>query len=235
MRRLRIISSIVCSYLMVAGSLPAQQPETAIRVDRPHGKLGWLTRPYQQPYIPPVNLANSDRLESLVRAGNLYLSAQDVIALTLENNLDIEIQRYGPLLNKEIALRAASGGILRDVGVGIAPGPTSVSTAGVSTNASGGATTVAGANATSSGGLITSVGTDGSQPGSEPFDLRGVGALHEPYEQYLPLGNVCPHTGIAHLPDFLQPEHGFRDDRADLVLQQLQQVQQLLLRCESFR
>ncbi len=143
---------------MVAGMLPAQQPETAIRVDRPHGKLGWLTRPYQQPYIPPVNLANSDRLEALVRAGNLYLSAQDVIALALENNLDIEIQRYGPLLNKEITLRAESGNILRDVGVGIAAGPTSVSTAGVSTNASGGATTVAGANASSSGGLITSLG-----------------------------------------------------------------------------
>ncbi len=156
MRRLKVSLSLLCSYLVLAGSLPAQ--ENAIRVERPHGALGWLTRPYQQPYIPPVNLANTSRLEALVKAGNLYLSAQDVIDLTLENNLDIEIQRYGPLLNQEVTLRALSGGILRDVGVGIAPGPTSVSTTGVSTNASGGATTVAGSNATSSGGLITSLG-----------------------------------------------------------------------------
>jgi outer membrane protein TolC len=156
MKRLNVFLSLLCSYLVVAGTLPAQ--ETAIRVDRPHGKLGWLTRPYQQPYIPPINLANTNRLEALVRAGNLYLSAQDVIDLALENNLDIEIQRYGPLLNKEVTLRALSGNILRDVGTTVAPGPTSVSTAGVATNASGGATTVAGAGASSSGGLVTSVG-----------------------------------------------------------------------------
>jgi outer membrane protein TolC len=156
MKRLKVFLSLLCSYLVVAGTLPAQ--ETAVRVDRPRGGLGWLTRPYQKPIIPPINLANTNRLEALVRAGNLYLSAQDVIDLALENNLDIEIQRYGPLLNKEITLRALSGGVLRDVGVTVAAGPTSVSTAGVATNASGGATSVAGANATSSGGLLTSVG-----------------------------------------------------------------------------
>lgn len=105
-----------------------------------------------------MNLANSDRLESLVRAGNLYLSAQDVIALALENNLDIEIQRYGPLLTKEVTLRAKGGGVLRDVGVSVAQGPVSVSTTGVSLNASGGATTTAGAGVSSSGGIVLQLG-----------------------------------------------------------------------------
>ena len=117
-----------------------------------------MTRPYQKTDIPPINVANTDRLEALVRAGNLYLSAQDVIALALENNLDIEIQRYGPLLTKEVLLRATGGGPLRDVGVSVAAGPTSVSTTGVSLNASGGATTTAGAGVSSSGGILTQLG-----------------------------------------------------------------------------
>ena len=155
MKRLRIFLSLLGSYLLIAGTLPAQ---TAIRVDPPTGGLGWLTRPYQKTNIPPINVANTDRLESLVRAGNLYLSAQDVIALALENNLDIEIQRYGPLLTKEVMLRATGGGPLRDVGVSVAAGPTSVSTTGVSLNASGGATTAAGAGVSSSGGILTQLG-----------------------------------------------------------------------------
>jgi outer membrane protein len=155
MKRLKAFCSFLCSYLLVASMLPAQ---SAIRIDRPQHGLGWLTRPYQRPEIPPVNLANSDRLESLVRAGNLYLSAEDVIALALENNLDIEIQRYGPLLTKEVSLRAKGGGVLRDVGVSVAAGPTSVSTTGVSLNASGGATTTAGAGVSSSGGIVLQLG-----------------------------------------------------------------------------
>jgi outer membrane protein len=94
-----------------------------------------------------------------VRAGNLYLTSQDVIALALENNLDIEIQRYGPLLAREVTRRAKGGGILRNVGVGVAAGPQSVSLAGVSLTASGGANTGnAGAGVSSGGGIITQLG-----------------------------------------------------------------------------
>ena len=45
------------------------------------------------------------RLESLVHGGNLYLTAQDVIALVLENNLDIAVQRYSPFLAQEVLRR----------------------------------------------------------------------------------------------------------------------------------
>ena len=102
-------------------------------------------------------MTNSGRLESLVRAGNLYVSAQDVIALALENNLDIEIQRYGPVLTREVTKRAQGGGILRNVGVGVSQGPQSVSLTGVSLNASGGTTGAAGSSA-ASGGIITQLG-----------------------------------------------------------------------------
>ncbi len=173
MRRLKAFCSLVCTYALAVSVLPAQ---TAVRVDPPKGGLGWITRPYQQRYVPPINLTNSNRLESLIRAGNLYLTAQDVIALALENNLDIEIQRYGPLLNKAVTLRTESGAPLRSVGVAIAQGPTSVSTTGVSLNASGGGTTtVAGVG---SGQITTSVGVTPPSLDPQLVFYTNFGPLH---------------------------------------------------------
>jgi len=65
--------------------------------------------------VPPARLTNSTRLESLVHGGNLYLTAQDVIALVLENNLDIAVQRYTPFLTREVLRRTQGGGYLRQV------------------------------------------------------------------------------------------------------------------------
>lgn len=132
--------------------------QTAVRIDPAHGGLGWLTRPYQPRYVPPISLANTTRLESLLRAGNLYLSAQDVVALVLENNIDVEVQRYGPLLSREVLRRAQAGGLLRSVGLGIAPGPTSVSLSGVTINTNGAPSSAAGSGVSSGGGIVTQLG-----------------------------------------------------------------------------
>ena len=152
-RRFEAPLRLACSLLLLAGSVPA---ENAVRIEPPNGGLGWLTRPYQRRQIPAIDLTNTDRLQQLVRGGNLYLSGQDVIALALENNLDIEIQRYGPLLYRQVTKRAEGGGLLRTVGVGVAQGPTSVSLTGVSVNASGGAGSSAAV--TSQGGILTQLG-----------------------------------------------------------------------------
>jgi outer membrane protein len=62
---------------------------------------------------PPLNLQNSPRFHELLRAGNLYLSLQDALALAIENNLDIELQRYLlPQADAEL-LRSQGGGTLR--------------------------------------------------------------------------------------------------------------------------
>jgi outer membrane protein TolC len=154
MQRLKTPLVWLCSFLLFAGSLPAQN---AIRVEPPKGgAFNWLTHPYRQRTVPPINLANSDRLEALVRGGNLYLSAQDVIALALENNLDIEIQRYGPLLNKEVTKRTEGGGPIRSVGVGVAPGPQSVSLTGVTVSPTAASTSLTGVSA--SGGISIVLG-----------------------------------------------------------------------------
>lgn len=105
--------------------------------------VGPLLRPFhlERRVFSPANLTDTPRLQALVRGGNLYLSVRDVIALTLENNLDIAIQRYGPFMAKEVLRRADGGGLLRsDINTDIIAGPQSVSTTGVSSNGSGLAT-----------------------------------------------------------------------------------------------
>jgi outer membrane protein len=153
-KRIRISVVLLFFSLLLASSSHAQ---TAVRIDSAKGGLGWLTHPYQPRAVPPINLSNSSRLDSLVRAGNLYVSAQDVVALAIENNIDVEVQRYGPLLAREVLRRAQSGGPLRSVGAPVAAGPQSVSLQGVTVNA-GGVAGTSGAGVGSGGGIVTQLG-----------------------------------------------------------------------------
>ncbi len=117
---MRSAASLVCVWLMLAASLPAQQWNGAnASVQEPEGRLANLTYPYRAKQIAPVNLSNSDRLESLLRGGRLYLSLQDTIALALENNLDIEVQRYGLRLAEVDVERSKSGGAIRGVSTSV--------------------------------------------------------------------------------------------------------------------
>jgi outer membrane protein len=154
----RAMFAFSLAALLSAGVAGAANAQSSVRIDPAKGGLGWLTRPYQQRYVPPINLVNSSRFDSLIRAGNLYLTAQDVIALALENNIDIEVQRYGPLLSRELLRRAESGSLLRNVGQPVAAGPTSVNLTGVSVNTNGAPLGSGGAGVSAGGGIITQLG-----------------------------------------------------------------------------
>jgi outer membrane protein len=125
----RRLAPMLCAGLMCL----AQTPEVSIEEPKLPPVIGPIMRPFhiQRRIIAPAVLSNTPRLESLVRSGNLYLSVQDVIAVTLENNLDIAIQRYGPYLAREVLRRAESGSPLRPVGLPVSAGPQSVSLTGV--------------------------------------------------------------------------------------------------------
>ena len=140
-------------------------PEISVRNPPPPRAVGRFLAPFhlEKRIVSAPKLTNSPRLESLVRSGNLYLSVQDVIALVLENNLDIAVQRYSPFLAREVLRRAEGGGILRSIDTPILPGPISVSTAGISINANG---LVGGAGLGSGGGIVTQVGP--SPPNFDP-------------------------------------------------------------------
>ena len=154
MKRFRALLSLFCAVLL--SGLPVAG-QTAVRIEPATGRFGWLTSPYRPRFVPPISVVNSSRLESLVRAGNLYLSAQDVVALAIENNIDIELQRYGPLLQQEVLRRAKGGGALRSVGVGVSQGPQSVSLQGVTLNTNG-ISSSAGNGVSSGGGIVTQLG-----------------------------------------------------------------------------
>jgi len=107
-----------------------------------------------------VNLSNSSRLEALLRAGILYLSLQDTIALALENNLDIELQRYGAQIADAGILRAQAGGLLRGATSGVSQGPSSApAQAGQATGISTSAASQAGGGGANNGTVISQTGS----------------------------------------------------------------------------
>ncbi len=181
MTSIRPILAVILSALMMApaglaqapqqpgqvASQPSPQPAPAgVSYDRysvPTAPGNVILRPYRQATVAPIDLQNSARLESLLRAGNIYLSLEDAIAITLENNLDIELQRYTPQLAQIDLLRAKAGGLLRGVPTAITNAAGSVQsqvTGGTTGGAGGGAGAVQGGGTTSGvgGAVITQTG-----------------------------------------------------------------------------
>jgi outer membrane protein len=104
------ISTVLAAWSLLVCQSSAQE---ALRIEKPKAPV--ILRPYEAPHIPPARLKNSDRMHSLIRAGKLYLTVQDAIALAIENNLDLELDRYGPIASGWQLERQEAGGPLRGV------------------------------------------------------------------------------------------------------------------------
>ena len=154
------------------------------------GFLGRLTRTYRPTEVAPVNLTNSNRLEALLRAGNLYLSLQDAIALALENNIDLEIQRYGAQTQDANILRALAGGALRGATPAVQAGPTSASTNQIGLTQSA-ATTAANAG-NNTGALVQQTGST-----IQNFDPTITGSLG--FGQFTQPQNISVVSGLIGL------------------------------------
>lgn len=98
--------------LLLTAPLGWSQQE-AINAQRPTGSI--FIRPYKTPTIPPIRVLNTTRIQQLIRGGKLYLTAQDAIALALENNIDIETARYQPLIDQWNVQLYEAGGALPGV------------------------------------------------------------------------------------------------------------------------
>ena len=108
---------------------------------------GWVkfSRAWRPSSIPAPNWNSTSRYADLLKAGQLYLSLRDAIAIAIENNLDVEMQRYNLLSARQDLLRAQGGGTTRglqysvtEVPLGIG-GPASPLLTNLGTQASGGA------------------------------------------------------------------------------------------------
>jgi len=113
-------------------------------------------RPYQEQPIAPMTLENSVRLRDLIRDGELELSLAQALALAIENNLDIAVQRFVRPMAQADVLRTRSGQAARGFDGAFVPGglQTGAIGAGV-TDASGGGGLGGAGGITGGGGAVS--------------------------------------------------------------------------------
>jgi outer membrane protein len=161
----------VCSVALLAAQEPTVEPV------RPSAFIA--VRPYLPPDIPPVRLENSGRLGNLVRAGMLYLTVQDAIALALENNMDIEVARYNPILAEWQLERSRAGGALPGV-------PSSAAQAGNVANGQG----VVGSQAAAG---VNTGGNGGNGPSATNATIAQIGPIAQTLDPIIQENTVFSH------------------------------------------
>ena len=144
----------LAGLFVVSGLLRAQIASQALLPDYSHGPRSFpsILEPYKEQPLPPVTLENSPRLHDLIREGKLELSMSDAMALTLENNLNIAVQRYLRPIAEVDLLRTRSGQAARGISGALLPSGLSVGALGVGVNQFQGAGGVGSAGGISGGG-----------------------------------------------------------------------------------
>jgi outer membrane protein TolC len=126
-------SSLLACLLLGAAQ---GQPLSPIAPVKPGGMP--VIRSYRADTVPPLRVSDSSRLHAMIRAGNLYLTAPDAIAIAIENSLDLEVERYRMLAFGWDLQRLESGGALRGVQSGSGATVTLASGQGVAGSSRGG-------------------------------------------------------------------------------------------------
>ena len=165
-------------WLCLAVALPgfAQTPEISGVSHRSF--FSWFTWNYEPHPVQNVTLEDSPRLDKLMRAGIIYLSLRDAVALALENNLEIELARFNPKLSQANLLRASAGQLLRNISSTVSSGPSSATTGVLASTllgsgGSGGASSGSGQGGVLSGLNVQLQGT--SVPNLDPtFLINGL-------------------------------------------------------------
>jgi hypothetical protein len=160
--------------------------------------------PYRPQSLPTPDLSNTSRITQLMRDGKLYLSIDDAVALALENNLDIAIQRYNLAIADTDILRAKAGGSTLGVNSGVVTNTPGGGTGGLSGSVgsgTGGTSAGLGGAGTGAGGLVNS--TLGSGPPITSFDpvLSGTLQMDRAFTQsssiFSPIPVANSNTGTA--------------------------------------
>src|SRR5262249_5623454 len=155
-----VVMKFTCLLIATLLSVTTAQAQQAIRSNSPslpNYILGptWfptILKPYQQGLIRPSVMENSPRLHDLIRNGKLQLTMSDALALTIENNLDIGVQRFLHPIAEADALRASSGQAARGISGALLPSGLSQGALGVGVNQFQGAGGVGSAGGISGGG-----------------------------------------------------------------------------------
>ena len=158
----------------------APQPQQFVLKDysKAHSHFPNPIAPYTAQHVAAPNLTNTPRIDALLRDGKIYLSMDDAVALSLENNLDIAIARYNLNIADTDILRAKAGGNTLGINAGIVqntPGGAQ-STIGSQVGSGTGGTSIASGGAGAGfGGIVGSTLGDG--PVITSFDPILTGTL----------------------------------------------------------
>ena len=127
--------------------------------------------PYMVRHVPPANFNNSARTDTIFRDGSIYLSINDAVAMALENNLDVTLQRYNLSIADTDLLLTSTGQANRGVGASVVQGTLGGAIGSTATGGTGSAAT--GASGTGAGG--TQVGAGGAGAGAAGLVLSTLG------------------------------------------------------------
>ena len=117
---------------------------------------------FQEKVVPKVVLENTPRIETLIQDGKLNLTLADALAMALENNLDIAVQRYIPEYAQTDLLRSQAGQSPRGFPGGTTPGGLTSGALGAGISGSGAGSGVGSAGGITGGGGAVQVGASGS-------------------------------------------------------------------------
>ncbi|MFZ0321125.1 MAG: TolC family protein [Candidatus Sulfotelmatobacter sp.] len=187
--RLAAITALFGTLTLAAGAqetpaapTPQNTPETrpvpVLNYAKPVSHFPNPIAPYEPRQVAAPNLANTSRIDSLMRDGKLYLSLNDAIALALENNLDVAIARYNLNIADTDVLRAKAGATILGVNAGVVQNTPGGGVGGIGATAgasTGGTSLGAGGIGAGTNGLVSS--TLGLGPAITSFDPVITGTL----------------------------------------------------------
>ena len=174
---------------------PEAKPVPALNYSKPVRHFPNPIGPYTSRRVDPPNLANTARIDSLMREGKLYLSVNDAIALALENNLDIAIARYTLNIADTDVLRAKAGAQILGVNVGIVQNTPGGGVGGIGTqvgSGTGGTSLGAGGAGVGVGGIVGSTAGGLFGPLITSFDPILTGSFQSDHFHILPSSTFSP-------------------------------------------
>jgi outer membrane protein len=143
--------------------------------------------PYTSRHVPPPNLNNSSMTDRLFHDGKIYLSITDAVAMAIENNLDITLQRYNLSIADTDILLTSSGQSARGVNANVVQGTPG---GAIGSTASGGTgSTAASATGTGAGGTQVGVGGAGAGAAGIVSSTLGFGPPIDNFDPAL-TGNI---------------------------------------------
>lgn len=127
----KVLATTALAGTSTLGSARAQEvPPPKITVPPLHTNFQtpgpWFLVPYRIPAVKPSPSGNSDRVSQLLSGNVLFLSLQDAIDLAVENNFDVDIQRFDREYALTDVMRSEGGGLLRGISTSVAELPAGV-------------------------------------------------------------------------------------------------------------